>query len=65
MENKRMIREAEPKDKKAIQYLYKILSPEAPVKVSTERIEEIKLECPLEKPVKNPPRLTLPPTPEL
>jgi GNAT superfamily N-acetyltransferase len=37
-----MIREAEPKDKEAIQYLYKILCPDAPVKVIPERIEEIK-----------------------
>jgi GNAT superfamily N-acetyltransferase len=39
-----MIREAEPKDKDAIQYLYKILCPDAPVKVISERIEEIKNE---------------------
>jgi GNAT superfamily N-acetyltransferase len=37
-----MIREAEPKDKEAIEYLYKILCPDAPIKVISERIAEIK-----------------------
>jgi GNAT superfamily N-acetyltransferase len=36
-----MIREAEPKDQAAIQHLYEILAPGAPVKVFSERIEEI------------------------
>lgn len=37
-----MIREAEPKDQAAIQHLYEILAPGAPVKVFPERIEEIR-----------------------
>jgi GNAT superfamily N-acetyltransferase len=37
----KMIREAEPKDQAAIQHLYEILAPGAPVKVFPERIEEI------------------------
>jgi GNAT superfamily N-acetyltransferase len=37
-----MIREAEPQDQEAIQSLYRILAPEAPVKVLAEKIAEIK-----------------------
>lgn len=37
-----MIRKAEPKDKDAIQLLYQVLCPDAPVRVLPERIEELK-----------------------
>lgn len=37
-----MIREAEPRDRDAIQSLYLALCPDAPVRVLPERIEEIK-----------------------